>query len=283
MENVEGILTAAGGSYLKHFLDSVISLGYSVSMEKIYAHEYGVPQRRKRVFIVGNSEGIAFSFPRPVMEAHGPIYRNGGRTLRHAILDLENASLPEIDHAPRQEKGVRYARIAALGAGQTMGDLPEELQHDSYRRRANRRVCDGTPSEKRGGPPSGLKRLLYDEPALTITGSSISEFVHPVLDRTLTVRECARIQTFPDDFAFCGTECQKAQQIGNAIPPLLARSIAEQIKTLDSRRAPRAPAGLVYYKVTKSDAMGPLLQKTCVCLNELTVAKSEQGGLPYAH
>lgn len=81
-----------------------------------------------------------------------------------------------------------------------MKDLPEQLQHESFRRRANRRVMDGMPTEKRGGPPSGLKRLIYDEPSLTITSAAIPEFVHPLKDKTLTLRECARVQTFPDNF-----------------------------------------------------------------------------------
>ena len=85
-----------------------------------------------------------------------------------------------------------------------MKDLPQSLQHDSFKRRASRRVCDGTPSEKRGGAPSGLKRLSYDEPCLTITSAAPSEFVHPTQNRTLTIRECARIQTFPDAFCKAG-------------------------------------------------------------------------------
>ena len=72
-----------------------------------------------------------------------------------------------------------------------------------------------------------MKRLSYDEPCLTITSAATAEFIHPVLDRMLTIRECARIQTFPDDFSFFGTDAQKMQQIGNAIPPAFAKQIAE--------------------------------------------------------
>ncbi|MCL1982416.1 MAG: DNA cytosine methyltransferase [Clostridiales bacterium] len=283
MENVEGILTTAGGSYLVEFLNNMIRLGYSVSLEKIYAHEYGVPQRRKRVFIVGNREGKSFSFPQRLSNAYGAIYRNGVHTLWDAIGDLENSDLPELDHTQKKEVGIRLERIRALKVGQTMKDLPQELQHTSFKRRANRRVCDGTPSEKRGGAPSGLKRLSYDEPALTITSSSISEFVHPTKDRMLTLRECARIQTFPDTFMFTGTDQQKAMQIGNAIPPLLAYYIAKQIAICDNGEKFYVPVGLLAYCVTKADAMSPLLQRTCSMLEDLLVKKCEQMRLTYAN
>ena len=110
-----------------------------------------------------------------------------------------------------------------------MKNLPEHLQHDSFRRRAFRRVMDGTPVEKRGGAPSGLKRLFADEPSLTITSAATREFVHPIEDRLLTLRECARLQTFPDSFEFAGSAASRIQQIGNAIPPMLARAVAEHI------------------------------------------------------
>jgi len=283
MENVEGILTTASGGYVVEFLNIMIGLGYSVSLEKIYAHEYGVPQRRKRVIIVGNREGKSFEFPEPLTSAYGAIYRNSTHTLRDAIGDLEGLSFPEIDHKPKMESGIRFERICALSVGQTMKDLPQTLQHTSYNRRANRRVCDGTPSEKRGGAPSGMKRLSYDEPSLTITSSAISEFVHPSLNRMLTLRECARIQTFPDTFFFCGTEYQKALQIGNAIPPVLARALAEQIMLCDLKETSNVTKGLQKYRVTKADAMSPQLQRTCSMLDELLINKYEQMRFSYVN
>jgi DNA (cytosine-5)-methyltransferase 1 len=108
--------------------------------------------------------------------------------------------------------------------------LPEHLQHPSFKKRAARRVMDGTPSEKRGGAPSGLKRLRLDEPSLTITGAAVREFIHPLEDRCLTIRECARIQTFPDDFIFHYTSVVAGyKMIGNAVPVNLAKFLAESI------------------------------------------------------
>jgi len=276
MENVEGILTTAKGTYVVECLKKVISLGYTVNLKKVYMQEYAVPQRRKRVIIVGNREGKAFDFPEPVERASGSIYKNSSFTLRDAIMDLEICDVPEIDHIRKQESGMQLERISTLRVGQSMKDLPEHLQHNSFRRRASRRVCDGTPSEKRGGAPSGLKRLSYDEPCLTITSASPSEFVHPTQDRMLTLRECARIQTFPDSFLFCGTEAQKILQIGNAIPPVFAEQMAKQILLCDNNNLNELTPSLAKFDVTKAIAKSPALRKTCDMLSTLQICEYEQ-------
>ena len=208
MENVEGILTTANGVYVVECVKKMIELGYSVFLKKAYMQEYGIPQRRKRVIIIGNRDGKDYSFPPEKECAIGAIYKKTSVTLRDAISDMESIEIPEIDHIPHKELGIQLQRISALKVGQSMKDLPVELQNGSFQRRSHRRVCDGTPSEKRGGPPSGMKRLSYDEPCLTITSAATSEFVHPSCDRMLTIRECARVQTFPDGFLFSGTDAQ---------------------------------------------------------------------------
>lgn len=276
MENVEGILTTAKGIYIVEFIKKMIELGYSIYLKKVYMQEYGIPQRRKRVIIVGNREGKNFSFPTPTECAKGTIYRKTSYTLKDAISDLEECDIPQIDHIRKQENGVKLKRITSLNPGQSMKDLPTYLQHESFRRRASRRVCDGTPSEKRGGAPSGMKRLSYDEPCLTITSASTSEFIHPTQDRMLTIRECARIQTFPDDFIFEGSDSQKILQIGNAIPPLFAQQIANMIMRCDSNESGEFKAELVDYDVTKATAQSPALQKTCILLDALKYQKFGQ-------
>lgn len=276
MENVEGVLTTTNGCFLVNCIQGMISLGYTVYLKKVYMQEYGIPQRRKRVIIVGNREGKSFDFPKPLKVASGQIYRNGANTLRNAISDIENVDLPRINHIRKTETGVRLERIRLLKEGQTMKDLPEELQHKSFAKRANRRVCDGMPSEKRGGSPSGLKRLFYDEPSLTITGSATSEFIHPSQNRMLTIRECARIQTFPDDFMFVGADSQQIQQIGNAIPPLFAKLMAEQIVKCDTNASRSLPTGLMWYDVSKSKALSPALASTCHQLDKFLVQKQLQ-------
>lgn len=276
MENVEGILTTASGTYVVECIRRMISLGYTVYLKKMYLHEYAVPQRRKRVIIVGNREGKNFDFPEPVEKASGTIYKKSSFTLQEAISDLESCDMPEIDHIRKEETGIQLERIAALKIGQTMKDLPEHLQHNSFKRRASRRVCDGTPTEKRGGAPSGLKRLSYNEPCLTITSAAPSEFVHPTQNRTLTIRECARIQTFPDSFKFYGTDAQKILQIGNAIPPVFAELMAKQMIRCDANTAKRMLPSLARFDVTKATAKSPALQKTCIMLNTLQIPEFEQ-------
>ena len=261
VENVEGILTTANGIYIIECIKKMIELGYSVYLKKVYMHEYGIPQRRKRIIIVGNREGKNFLFPKKKENATGSIYKNTSATLRNAISDLENLEIPEIDHIAHKESDIQLKRISALKVGQSMKDLPLELQNDSFKRRSHRRVCDGTPTEKRGGSPSGIKRLSYDEPCLTITSSATSEFIHPVLDRMLTIRECVRIQTFPDSFMFFGTNSQKLKQIGNAIPPLFANQIANQILICDKNVYGEKSPSLVYCDVSKSSAKSPALSK----------------------
>lgn len=276
MENVEGILTTAKGIYIVEFIKKMINLGYTVSLKKVYMQEYAIPQRRKRIVIVGNREGKKFEFPEPIEKASGSIYKNSSFTLREAISDLEMRDIPEIDHNRKVETGIQLERISALKIGQTMKDLPEHLQHDSFKRRAARRVCDGTPSEKRGGAPSGLKRLSYDEPCLTITSAATSEFVHPTQNRTLTIRECARVQTFPDSFRFFGTDAQKILQIGNAIPPVFAEQMAKQIILFDDAPPNVERPSLVKFEVTKATAKSPALQKTCKMLSSLQIHEYEQ-------
>lgn len=294
MENVEGLLTSNNGEYVKESVKAFVKLGYAVRLEKVYSQEYGVPQRRKRVIVIGNRLGIDFSFPNPTTHSHGKIFRKSAITIEHALFGLPEPTLENTDliyksnfsnswagilksknnkvtdHFTPKVDEVQLERISMLKPGQTMKDLPEHLQHPSFKKRAARRVKDGTPTEKRGGAPSGLKRLKLDEPSLTITGAAIREFVHPIENRCLTIRECARIQTFPDDFIFEGSNGDKIQQIGNAIPPLLAKTFAVHIQGLGfSEKLTESEGALLDFVLTKSEGLSPALQKTERLLSEL--------------
>ena len=212
MENVEGLLTAWDGQYICETVKALLSLGYNVTLEKIYAHAYGIPQRRKRVVLVGNRLGHIFKFPPHSHNISGSIFRKSEATFHEATSDLPPATtdiyaLGNFTSATQNELQAwlrgniaevsqhfyfaqgyeQQIRIDMLKPGQTMKDLPDDLQHNSFKRRANRRVCDGTPSEKRGGAPSGVKRLIAEEPSLTITGAAMREFIHPVENRPLLV------------------------------------------------------------------------------------------------
>jgi len=296
MENVEGLLTSNKGEYIYEAAKAFIELGYQIRVEKIYSQEYGVPQRRKRVLIIGNSLGYDFKMPEPTLNISGQIFRNSDVTIAHAINGLPNAtndknkelqySLDSLDpfeaylrnscinitdHYSPNISGLQLERISSLTPGQTMKDLPLHLQHESFKKRANRRVADGTPTEKRGGAPSGLKKLHNNEPSLTITGASTREFIHPIKKRPLTIRECARIQTFPDSFHFTGNASQKIQQIGNAIPPMLARVFAEHIKNDYGFSIKCQTKGMLLgYLLTKADAMSPALKRTDFLLQSIS-------------
>lgn len=276
-ENVEGFLTSDGGQQVCDLLDPLVAVGYRIHLCKINAANYGVPQLRKRVIAIG---GLGWEpvFPAPSHRAFGaPGAALASRdpsgdlsvcpTLWEAIGDLPAASpsAPGVpaDHVTRALKGDALERARALQQGQTMRDLPESLWHESYRRRANRRVMDGVPTERRGGAPAGLRRLEANAPSKAITGGAPSEFLHPIEDRHLTLRECARLQTFPDDFVFEGTRSERARQIGNAVPPLLGETIAAALRDVMPARAPRRRAGAVLSFVpTLSTGMSPALART---------------------
>lgn len=303
MENVEGLLTSNKGIYIFEAAKAFIDLGYDIKIEKVYSQEYGIPQRRKRVLIVGNRIGHNFKMPEPTLKVSGQIFRNSDVTISHAISSLPQATnnksdvleviktvavdnfdrllrdnASEIrDHFSPKIQGIKLERISSLKQGQTMKDLPPSLQHDSFKKRANRRVSDGTPTEKRGGAPSGIKRLHLNEPCLTITGAATSELIHPTEDRPLTIREAARIQTFPDSFNFCGNASQKIQQVGNAIPPILARIFAEHIKDDYGFKDEISSSGkLLGYLLTKAGAMSPALKRTDSLLMSLMDQKNKE-------
>lgn len=299
MENVEGLLTSNKGIYVYEAVKSFVELGYLIRVEKIYSQEYGIPQRRKRVIIVGNLLGHNFQMPEATIKISGKIFRNSDVTISHAIrglpaptksnkdeLNYKSAPIDDFDaflrngsnkvteHFSPLINGIQLERISALKPGQTMKDLPEKLQHESFKKRANRRVADGMPTEKRGGAPSGLKRLHANEPCLTITGAATRELIHPKTNRPLTIRECARIQTFPDSFVFRGNTSQKIQQIGNAIPPMLARIFAEHIRDDYGFAKIDDPKGkLLGYLLTKAEGMSPALKNTDELLSEVLIGK----------
>ena len=165
-------------------------------------------------------------------------------------------------HSYRPLVGIDLERAMLLQPGMTMRDLPEALHHPSYQRRANRRVLDGTPSERRGGAPAGIRRLSPDEPSKAITGGARSEFLHPSEHRNLTLRECARLQTFEDEFEFFGSASEQMQLIGNAIPPLLAQRIASSLlNDLACSKRCHDKGALLSYVPTLSDGSSPALKK----------------------
>jgi DNA (cytosine-5)-methyltransferase 1 len=278
-ENVEGFLTAEGGGRILELLAPLIAAGYRIHLRKVNAANYGVPQHRKRVIAIGGL-GWDPSFPNATHSAYGaPGARLAGMSrpltpsLEDALRSLPSASTTEpglpSGHYYRPLSGVELERARALKPGQTMRDLPGELWHDSYRRRAYRRVMDGTPTERRGGAPAGVRRLRPDEPCKAITSGALAEFLHPAEDRGLTLRECARLQTFPDDFVFAGGVSEAAQLIGNAVPPLLAGLIARSLRKDLEMASPAVGKGaLLSFLPTLSKGKSPALKQVTEMVRE---------------
>jgi len=307
-ENVEGLLTSGNGIAITSLLTEFLRVGYSVRVQKINMAAFGIPQTRKRVLIIGNRFGIDFKFPEETQSyASGKSKKYNCKpfspTLDQALSGLNGCTkarsdicsysspmpLNDFDAMMRRgnESGIltehfqsvehKDAQIySLLGPGQTMKDLPENLWHESFKRRAFRRVKDGTPTEKRGGAPSGIKRLHGDLQSLTITGAATREFIHPHEHRPLTIRECARIQTFPDCYGFVGNAASVIQQIGNAVPPLAASVFASHLKRIDGLfgsglaipRQSTEPRLLGYF-LTEATGMSEALQNTDSLLRSL--------------
>jgi len=303
-ENVEGLLTSNGGRDIVRLAKELRDLGYTFRLEKVNFGAYGLPQTRKRVIIIGNRLGHFFEIPAPAFSYDSGKSRSSSQlppapSLLDAISDLptpvvadvglqyEEGAIPtayaaglrspdgSVRHHIVPRKSDASAIAQHLRPGETMKDLPEHLQHESYRRRANRRVCDGMPTEKRGGAPAGFKRLEGHLNALTITSAAPREFIHPTADRALTLRECARLQSFPDQFAFTGKATSIARQIGNAIPPLAGRVFAEAIMREDGRAGAdvgsnsKIADGLIGYHLTDAGGMSPALAATAAALSVL--------------
>lgn len=218
MENVMGILSTRGRAYIAQLEEGLGTIGYRIQRKTLLASDYGVPQSRKRVIIVGELVeciNTPFSYPTPTCDKP--------RTVREAIADLmvkTDGDLP--NHRADKLSDINLQRIRAIKEGEGHDSLPEELQLDCHKKHKGHRHLDT------------YGRMAWDKPGPTITARfdsfSRGRFGHPVLDRTITLREGARLQTFPDSFEFVGGKVDIAKQIGNAVPPLLAEQIAESVK-----------------------------------------------------
>jgi len=239
-ENVEGIVNFNEGKTLQFILSQFKEIGYKTNHAVLYASDYGVPQHRNRFFIVGNRKEIDFKFPLPhntkisVGDAIGdlPLLENGANIDKLTYRKDVTIS----DYAKGMRKSSKFAkqnivsrnldyvveRYKHIGQGQNWRAIPDSLM-TNYKDKNN---CH-----------SGIyKRLKWDEPSVVISNYRKNMLIHPTQDRGLSVREAARIQSFPDNFIFEGTVHYIQQQIGNAVPPLLAEAIFNQIRYIDNER-----------------------------------------------
>ncbi|MBO1064601.1 MULTISPECIES: DNA cytosine methyltransferase [Nostocales] len=240
MENVKGLLSAPlrhrpinqrgkdypplevdeiAGAALKVVLSEMKEIGYNVVYNLLEAADYGVPQNRARVVFIGSRDGEAATFPIPKYCKDGKILPKW-LTLEDAITDLVDT---EREFMAYPESRLKYLRL--LEAGQNWKHLPEELKQEAM----------GGAYNSGGGKVGFYRRLSWDKPSPTITTSphqKATDMCHPVELRSLTVRESARIQTFPDDWIFYGSVSSKYKQIGNAVPVLLAKELGSYLLNL---------------------------------------------------
>jgi DNA (cytosine-5)-methyltransferase 1 len=209
MENVRAIATEYKGRYRDYVLNRLSEIGYYAHFSVLNAADYGVPQQRRRAFFVAFADPrISYAFPEPT---HG-----GGRlpylTVGEAILDLATKSSEVPNHIALEhsEKVIqRYTLIPEGGMLPPARELPKKIRRENF--------------------GSTYKRLHRNLPSLTIVPGNNALPIHPFLHRSLTPREAARIQTFPDDYVFEGDRRRQCILVGNAVPPLLARVLAKSV------------------------------------------------------
>ena len=254
MENVPGILSMGKGKVVEKVVNLYREIGYTCKMEILLAADYGVPQLRQRVFFIGTQDKSVHSLKIQKTNINATQKKSdlgdnalpSYLTVQDAISDILNIdpftkkrtddmikkyscqpktryqkylrknSTGLYDHfAPNHSELVRN-RISHIKPGFNHSSLPKEYQ-------------------LKGGYPNIYGRLKLNTPADTITGncgcvSAPGRFIHPIQNRAISIREAARLQSFPDNYRFCGTTRDKYKQVGNAVPPLLAYAVAKSIK-----------------------------------------------------
>ena len=226
IENVPGLVSLFKGKIKDSILEQFTQMGYNVQYKILCAADYGVPQSRRRVIFVGLQNEI-FAYPEPL---------NDIVTCSMALSDLpalEDETGSEImDYAlPPQNN---YQQLMRLRSGEVRNHIA--ANHSEKVRRIISLVPDGgnykdLPEEYRRTRNFHIAWTRFDsnKPAPTIDTGHRHHF-HYKYNRVPTVRECARLQSFPDDFVFFGNKTQQFRQVGNAVPPLVAQYIAIQLK-----------------------------------------------------
>ncbi len=225
MENVPGLATGIGKSMFLDILQKLKKLGYYTMHDIVDTADYGVPQKRKRLVLLGtNDPKIRLTFPKQTNQDPNLTdrYLEPWNTVRNTISDLPPLKAGERSENDSMQVASSLAEINLKRMDVTPHDggdrlsWPEELVLECHKKVTGYRDIYG--------------RMKWDAPSPTITGGCVmiskGRFGHPEQNRAISLREAARLQTFPDEFKFAGNIGQIAAQLGNAVPPLLTNKIA---------------------------------------------------------
>lgn len=226
MENVAGFASLDDGWFVQQVIKELVKLGYtSIDYRILDAADYGVPQRRKRFLLIANRTGHIIPWPKKKFFEKPTDWQKPYRTVGEAIADLaEDSSYSKFTcHVPMNHKPLQVERYKRIPEGGKLDveALPPELQK-GYRTDVVKNFSHV------------FKRLHRNKPSWTLVPGHNAFPIHPWLPRALTVREAARIQTFPDEVQFLGAREAQCIQVGNAFPPLLAELIANNILKAES-------------------------------------------------
>lgn len=276
LEDESGVYVIAQSFSVVEYLERKLGKSYVLKDKVLNAADFGVPQLRHRYIIIGIRKDLNVLKDKETLMPQVQYNKEEYRTVSDAIKDLENipveyevnssakvltktcehkTALTDIlrdsrhlhNHVATSTRDVALRRFAALKEGQNFHDLDPELVRDTYTR--------GERTQN-----TIYLRLNYQCPSGTVLNVRKSMWVHPTLNRAISIREAARLQTFPDSFVFVGTKDSQYQQVGNAVPPMLGKAIAQRVLEMlaacensDNKDGGECGGGLSNSRPTSSD------------------------------
>lgn len=243
LENVSGMRSTAGGKFVDDILQYMDDLGYNATVEMLNAINYGVPQKRNRLIFVGVKKTLEhnekFNYPKPTHLGNGTLLDDNllpSRNVRDAISDLPLIYSHESSEEYTDNNLTEYQEIMK-GIHPDYPFIPKPVKLSNHVAPSHPQATINKIGNTEPGKPMYERykqriRLNYNNPSPTQVAGGIRpqfQFGHPEVPRGLTVRERARIQSFPDSYVFLGGTVQERVQTGNAVPPLLIYNIAKVI------------------------------------------------------
>lgn len=237
MENVLGFRSIDEGRVVKKLKTRFSKLGYKTNLVTLNAAYYGVPQNRLRVFLIGNRNGKEFKVP---PQKYGSDNKNPLVTVRDALFgDLPKLIPPGNDVCEYANSPINAYQLKIRGKTRHLFNHIATINNKTVQKRKSlipiggnwrnvpKKFCDIKVQFS-----ATYKRLNPKEPSITVSNFRKSMLIHPYENRGLSVREAARLQSFPDSYFFCGGISSIQQQVGDAVPPLLAKAVGKQLVAL---------------------------------------------------